>query len=233
MKRRQQLMEKNNDSETISIVLADDHALLRSGLRLLISEHADMEVLGEAGDFSEALQNVTSLQPDVVIMDITMPGGDPFNEIKHVLESSPNSRVLVLSMHEDGAYLRRALEAGASGYVCKKVADTELISAVRAVYEGRTFVDLRLENSEIQGIQNSEFLSQEFEGISEKTKTKLSPRENEVLILVAKGHTNQQIADQLKVGIKSVETYRGRVMEKLDLKNRAELVEYVIQNQLL
>lgn len=233
MKQHQQSLGKNKGNQPISIVLADDHAVLRSGLRLLISGHTDMEVLGEAGNFSEAVNKVTVLRPNVVIMDITMPGDDPFIEIKRVLETSPNSRVLVLSMHEDGAYLRRALEAGASGYVCKKVADTELISAVRAVYEGRTFVDLRLENSEINGIQNSEILAQEFEGVSEKAKTKLSRREKEVLILVAKGHTNQQIAGQLKVGIKSVETYRGRVMEKLDLRDRAELVEYVIQNQLL
>jgi len=229
MKQSQLAAEKKKDSGTISIILADDHAVLRSGLRLLITEQPDMEVVEEAGDFPEAFCKVKELQPDIVIMDITMPGGDPFMGIKHVLESSPDSRVLVLSMHEDGAYLRKVLEVGASGYVCKKVADSELISAIRAVHEGRTFVDLHLGDSQGSGIQGSESVPDECGKGSEKI-IKLSPREKEVMILVAKGHTNQEIANQLNVGVKSVETYRGRVMEKLHLKTRAELVEYVIQN---
>ncbi len=231
MKPRQPPVGKKKKPETISLILADDHAVLRSGLRLLISEFSDMEVLEEAGDFPDAFRKVKALQPDIVIMDITMPGGDPFVEIANMLEASPKSRVLVLSMHEDGAYLRRVLESGASGYVCKKVADQELISAVRAVHEGRTFVDLHLGSPPVSGMRSSEFLPEDRERASGKRKP-LSPREEEVLILVAKGHTNQEIANVLKVGVKSVETYRGRVMDKLDLKNRAELVEYAIEHEL-
>jgi two-component system response regulator NreC len=215
--------------DKIRVLIADDHAVLRSGLRMLINTQPDMDVVGEVADGQEALKKSRELRPDIVLMDITMPGGNGLKAIEGLRMECPKTRVLVLTMHDDEAYLRAALAAGGSGYVVKKSADTELLSAIRAVHGGHTFVDL------MPGGESPELAA---EGISnrahsEKSRGLLSQREREVLTLVAVGYTHQQIAERLNLSIKTVETYRSRLAEKLDLRTRADLVRYAIELGLL
>jgi DNA-binding NarL/FixJ family response regulator len=212
----------------IRIFIADDHAVLRAGLRLLMQTQEDMEVVGEAGDCAEALALVRTVLPDVVTLDLSMPGGLGFGAIEKILESAPRSRVIVLTMHDDPAYLRTALAMGASGYVVKNAADSELISAIRAVHQGRIFVDAR-SNATNSGSRDSTMAAIHMaHGCKE-----LSDREREVLSLIAQGHTNLAVADRLDVSVKTVESYRSRAMEKLGLKNRADLTRYAIEQGLL
>ena len=213
----------------IRIFIADDHAVLRAGLRLLMQTQDDMEVVGEAGDFAEALAQLQTVQPDIVTLDLSMPGGLGLKGIEKIRETAPGSRVIVLTMHDDPAYLRTALAMGASGYVVKSVADTELISAIRAVYQGRVFVDAR-SSTAISGTTAQTGAAIQTESPVIK---KLSTREWEVLGLIAQGHTNQAVADRLDLSVKTVESYRGRLMEKLGLKNRADLTRFAIEHGLL
>jgi two-component system response regulator NreC len=214
-------------TQEIRVFLADDHAVLRSGLRLLIDSQSNMRVVGEAGDFDRMLALLKQTQTDVVTMDLTMPGGLGLRAIEKIREISPSLRVVVLTMHDDPAYLRSALAMGAAGYVVKSAADTELISAIRAVHEGRIFIDARSNTA--------------TEGLLKVTPTSgadlsidlLSSREREVLTLISQGHTNQAVADRLDVSVKTVESYRSRLMAKLGLKSRADLTRFAIENGLL
>jgi two-component system response regulator NreC len=207
-------------------LIADDHAVLRAGLRMLLEAQTDMEVAGEAGDGTEASRKARELQPDVVLMDLTMPGPSSGDAIRQVLRACPSTRVLILTMHDDPAYLASALSAGAAGYVVKKVADSELVQAIRAVHAGRTFVDLtwtaRLGSQPRGGDA----------GQQQRPKD-LSKREREVLRLLAQGHSNQQIATQIKVSVKTVETHRARLSEKLGLKGRVELYRFAVESGIL
>jgi two-component system response regulator NreC len=215
--------------EKIRLLLADDHAVLRSGLRLLLNAEPDMEVVGEAGDGAEALERSLKLQPDVVLMDITMGGMSGLAATRAIRDRLPQTKVLVLTMHNDEEYLRQMMEAGATGYVVKRAADTELAVAIRAVHRGEVFVypsltkvllgDLLRKPGEERAQQDSYDL--------------LSEREKEVLRLVALGHTNKQIASELYLSVKTIETYRGRMMRKLGLKSRAGLVRYALRKGLL
>jgi two-component system response regulator NreC len=204
----------------IRLLIADDHAVLRTGLRMLLEVQRDMAVAGEAGDGLEVVQKARELQPDVVLMDLTMPGPPSGDVIRQVLRACPKTRVLVLTMHDDPAYLASAMAAGAAGYVVKKVADSELLSAIRAVHGGRTFVDL------------TQSLDTPSRAVRERPKA-LSRREREVLRLLAQGHSNQQIATQIKVSVKTVETHRTRLSEKLGLKGRAELYRFAVESGIL
>jgi two-component system response regulator NreC len=214
-------------TQEIRVFLADDHAVLRSGLRLLIVSQSNMRVVGEAGDFDRMLALLKQTPTDVVTMDLTMPGGLGLRAIEKIREISPSLRVVVLTMHDDPAYLRSALAMGAAGYVVKSAADTELISAIRAVHEGRIFIDARSNTA--------------TEGLLKVTPTSgadlsidlLSSREREVLTLISQGHTNQAVADRLDVSVKTVESYRSRLMAKLGLKSRADLTRFAIENGLL
>jgi two-component system response regulator NreC len=211
----------------IRLLIADDHAVLRAGLRMLLDLQHDMAVAGEAGDGAEVLQKARELQPDVVLMDLTMPGPPSGDLIRQVLRACPKTRVLVLTMHDDPAYLASAMAAGAAGYVVKKVADSELLSAIRAVHAGRTFVDLT------QSLDTpSRGLAGGARADAERPK-ELSRREREVLQLLAQGYSNQQIATQIKVSVKTVETHRTRLSEKLGLKGRAELYRFAVESGLL
>ena len=203
----------------IRLLIADDHAVLRTGLRMLLDVQRDMAVAGEASDGVEVVQKARELQPDVVLLDLTMPGPHSGEVIRQVLRASPRTRVLVLTMHDDPAYLASALAAGAAGYVVKKVADSELLTAIRSVHAGRTFVDLT---------QSLDTPSRAGPG-----PKNLSRREREVLRLLAQGHSNQQIATQIKVSVKTVETHRTRLSEKLGLKGRAELYRFAVESGLL
>jgi two-component system response regulator NreC len=198
---------------------------------MLINTQPDMEVVGEAADGQEAVQKSLEEKPDIVLMDITMPGGGGLKAIERLRLECPRTRVLILTMHDDVAYLRSALAAGGSGYVVKKAADTELLSAIRAVHQGHTFVDLTSGGGSLQEtLENEETGDQPS---SEKSRNLLSQREREVLTLVAVGYTHQQIAERLSLSVKTVETYRARLVEKLDFRTRADLVRYAIELGLL
>jgi two-component system response regulator NreC len=208
-------------------LIADDHAVLRAGLRMLLEVQRDMAVAGEAGDGAEAVQKARELQPDIVLLDLTMPGPGSGEVIRQVLRACPKTRVLVLTMHDDPAYLASALAAGAAGYVVKKVADSELLSAIRAVHGGRTFVDLT------QSLDTPSRAVVSGAGADGQRPKDLSRREREVLGLLAQGYSNQQIATQINVSVKTVETHRTRLSEKLGLKGRAELYRFAVESGIL
>ena len=191
---------------------------------MLLEAQPDIEIAGEAGDGTQVVQQAHELQPDVVLMDLTMPGPPSGEVIGQVLRAAPATRVLILTMHDDPAYLASALAAGAAGYVVKKVADSELLTAIRAVHAGRTSVDLTQTLTPPPGPRMSR---------RGKQPKELSRREREVLRLLAQGHSNQQVADQIRVSVKTVETYRTRLRVKLGLKERAELYRFAVESGLL
>ena len=204
------------------IIIADDHAVLRAGLKMLLNAQEDMLVVGEATNGQEALATVREHLPDLLLLDISMPKTDGLQILSQVKHAHPNVRVLILTMHEEEGYLRRALEAGAAGYCPKSAADAELISAIRAVMRGNVYIHPShaklLLDKMIPPAEDSRAVS-----------TELSERERAVLRLVALGNTNQDIAAQLSLSVKTVETYRARGMDKLALTSRAALVRYAIQ----
>lgn len=207
----------------IRVLLADDHAVLRAGLRMLINGQPDMEVVGEAATGEDAWRQTGALKPDVVLLDLAMPGTGGIEATGRIARDFPGVRILVLTMHDDVAYLRSVLAAGASGYVLKRSADTELLSAIRVTHRGGTYLEPSLAGEVVQ------------DAIGRKTRqgdasasSPLSDREREVLRLVAEGHTNQEIADRLFLSVKTVETYRSRLMAKLGLRTRADLVRYAL-----
>jgi two-component system, NarL family, response regulator NreC len=217
-------MTKNSQ---IRVLIADDHAILRSGLRMLIDSQHDMTVVGEAQDGDEAIQIAKKMSPNIVILDVTMPERGGLNTIHEILKQNPTARVLLLTMHEELAYVRTALAAGAAGYVLKRSVDADLLSAIRAVHRGRTYVDAELASEMIQHAVP--------EGSRSKPKLTevLSEREMQVLKLVAEGFSSREIAQQIFVSIKTVETYRGRFAEKLGLTSRADIVRYALEMGLL
>jgi DNA-binding NarL/FixJ family response regulator len=214
----------------IRVLVADDHAVLRAGLKMLIGGQPDMEVVAEAGDGEEALRRAKDTRPDVAIMDMTMPGAGGIQAIERLRAACPGTRVLVLTMHDVPAYLRAALAAGASGYVVKRAADAELLSAIRGVARGRTVLDPGLATRVVEGGLGPRVPSGRPK--SGGAASLLSQREREVLDRVAQGYTNQQIADHLGLSVKTVETYRSRLVEKLGLRSRADLVRYALDSGL-
>lgn len=215
----------------VRILIADDHGVLRAGLRFLLNAETDMEVVGEAGDGSEAMVKARELHPDVILLDVTMPGTGGLQAIRHIIKASPASKILILSMHDDESYLREALRAGASGYALKKAADSELLSAIRAVHRGEIFLDPSLTKILVDELIGAQ--SKQAEDQGDREVHRLSDREREVLRLLAQGYTSQQVADMLLLSLKTVETYKARVMNKLGLRSRAQLVRYALQVGLL
>lgn len=207
--------------------MADDHAVLRAGLRLLLDAQGDIEVVGEVGDGWEVSRQARDLQPDVVLMDLSMPGPQSGEVIRRVRRACPTTRVLILTMHDDAAYLASALAAGAAGYLVKKVADSELVLAIHAVHAGRTFVDMT------QTVRPPPPPDGGRAGADRERPKDLSRREREVLQLLAQGHSNQQIADRLRLSVKTVETYRTRLRQKLCLKGRADLYRFAAESGIL
>jgi two-component system response regulator NreC len=205
----------------IRVLIADDHAVLRAGLKLLIGAESDMEVVGEAADGPATVRTTQATAPDVVLFDLSMPGARSTQTIGELVRLAPRPRVLVLTMHDDSGSMQAALQAGASGYIVKKAADIELLAAIRMVHRGRTFVDLTRPGEQAQG---------HAAGGQPKP---LSPREAEVLRLLAQGHTNQEAADHLAVSVKTIETHRKRLSDKLGLKTRAQLFRFAVQVGLL
>jgi two-component system response regulator NreC len=213
----------------IRVLIADDHAILRAGLRMLVNAQADMEVVSEASDGEKAVQTARESKPDVALLDLTMPRVGGMKAIEEMAKNWCETRVLVLTMHDDPAYLRSALAAGASGYLLKRAVDAELLAAIRAVHRGGIFVDPRLASVLVQDVLQKR---------SARTGSKrpvniLSRRELQVLRLVAWGYTSAQIATQIFVGVKTIETYRSRLAEKLGLKTRSDVIRFAVQMGLL
>jgi DNA-binding NarL/FixJ family response regulator len=207
----------------LRVVLADDHAVVREGLRALIDRQADMEVVGEAGDGRAAIEMTERLHPDVVVMDLSMPVLNGTRATRDMLWRNPSLRVLVLTVHEERSYLRELLEAGAAGYLLKRAAPDELVQAIRGVAGGGVYVDPHL----IPDVLDRSVRSSRREGVPDGKP--LTRREEEVMRLIARGYSNKEIAAQLSLSVKTVETHKARATEKLDLHNRAGIVRYAMQ----
>jgi DNA-binding NarL/FixJ family response regulator len=212
------------------ILLADDHAILRAGLRLLINGQPDLEVVAEADNGVKVLSLVEETRPDLVLLDLTMPGLGGLDVLRALKQVSPESRVLILTMHDDESYLRQALSLGASGYVLKKAVDSELLNALRAVARGETYIHSAMMGKLLNGDAHASAAAPDA---SDDPWEALSQRERDVLRLVALGHTNAEIADQLAISVKTVETYRARGMEKLGFTTRAQLVRDALERGML
>ncbi len=212
----------------IRILLADDHTILRAGLRMMLNAQPDFEVVGEAQDGRQAIQEAQKLQPDVILMDITMPDMNGIEATRQIKKLLPETKVLVLTMHEHDEYVFQALRAGASGYMLKEAADTDLISALRVIQNGQFYL-----SPTAQSVMVGDYLQRVRTGEEKDSYSSLTEREREILKLVAEGYTNNQIAERLIISPKTVDTHRTHVMDKLNLHSRAELVKYAMRRGLL
>lgn len=213
--------QTKNGDEKITIVLADDHVVVRSGLRMLLEAESDFEVVAEAGDAESAARYVRGHKPTVLMLDLNMPGEPSLQAIPGILNDSPGTAVVVLTMQDDPAFAREAMRAGAIGYVLKEAADDELVHAVRMAADGKTYLHPRL---------GAKLAAQEDDRGRGDT---LTDREAEVLKLIALGYTNREIADQLFLSVRTVESHRAHIQQKLELTSRAELVRYALDSGLV
>ncbi|SES05573.1 response regulator [Salisediminibacterium halotolerans] len=209
---------------SVSILLADDHGVLLSGIQLMLTNEADWSICAACHSGEEAVAAASKHEPDIAIMDISMPGIGGIEAAKQMKAASPQTKILMLSMYSEEDYLRRALEAGASGYVLKKAVDTELIGAVKTVLAGETYIYPSLTPYLLKTYMPEEESEQSAAGAAPE----LSEREEEVLRQVALGYTYREIAEKLYVSVKTVETHKARLSEKLGLKKRSELVRYAV-----
>ena len=209
---------------SIRVLVVDDHAIVRSGLRRVLDAEPDIETVSEAENADRAVFEAMEHKPDIVLMDVVMPGKSGIEGLPALLQAVPTVQVLILSMQDDPRYVREAFEAGASGYVLKEAADTEVITAVRAVAAGERYVHPAL---------GARLLAAEVEERKRAEADPLSEREREVLRLLALGHTNQEIAKLLYISVRTAETHRAHIMQKLRLTSRAELVRYALAEGLL
>jgi two-component system response regulator NreC len=207
-------------TELIRIILADDHAVVRSGLRMLLDSERDFEVVAEASNIEDARRYVHGRHPDVLVLDLNMPGGSSLEAIPRIREESPDTQIVVLTMQQEPVFARAALGAGALGYVLKEAADDELVEAIRRAAVGESFLNPRL---------GARIASEPPPGPPDD----LSEREVEVLRLIALGHTNAKIAEQLYLSVRTVETHRSHIQQKLRLSTRAELVGYALEHGLI
>jgi len=206
------------------VLIVDDHAVVRSGLRLVLDADEEIEPVGEAGTARDAIFEARSLKPDVILLDVVMPDQSGLDIIPTLLHENPDTKILVLSMQDDPRYVREAFDAGASGYVLKEAADSEVVAAVREVAGGGRYVDPEL---------GARLVAAESAERKRAEEDPLSDREGEVLRLLALGHTNQEIAKQLYISVRTAETHRAHIMQKLRLSSRAELVRYALDRGLL
>ena len=212
----------------IRILVADDHPIFRAGLRALLDAQPDMRVVGEAGDGAEAVKRARELRPDVVLLDLSMPGMDGLTALRRMQAEGIQSRPLVVTMHAENEYLFQVLESGGYGYVLKQAVDTDLFEAIRTVAAGEVFL-----YPSATTLLLSRYLDTRQEGTDSGHEGGLSEREREALVLTAEGYSSQEIGDRLALSAKTVETYRTRVMRKLNLHHRSDLVQYALRTGLL
>lgn len=214
--------------QQVKVLVAEDHAVVREGIRMILDAQEDFAVVGEARDGDEAVRLARQLRPDVVVMDISMPrmnGVEATQEIKRLF---PDVQVLILTMHEEESYVFQLLRLGAAGYVLKRAAATDLVEAVRAASRGEAFLYPAVARSVVQ-----DYLDRMRSGEGTSRYDGLTDREREILVLIAEGHTNAQIADRLFISVKTVQTHRAHIMEKLDLHDRSLLVRYAVRKGLI
>jgi two-component system response regulator NreC len=211
----------------ITILIADDHAVVRCGLRMLVNAQADMQVIGEASNGRDAVQLAAVLSPAVILMDISLPELSGIAATEQIVRNDPGAKVIALSMYEDQAYVRSFFSAGGRGYVPKRAADTHLLDAIRAVQRGRVFLD-----PDLSGGMVSTMLC-DSRSSRKSAKPVLSKREHDVLVLLAQGYTNNDIAVRMNVSVKTIDTYRARLSTKLGLRSRPEIVRYALEMGLL
>ena len=202
-----------------TLVLADDHGILRAGLRALLNEEPDLEVVAEASNGNEALDLILRLQPRLAIMDISMPGMNGLEVLEALANSQSKTHVLILSVHEDTFLLKKALKFGASGYIVKQAVESELINAIHAIFRGEIYIHPSLTRELVKGITPGR--------TAQPNETDdLSPREKEVLYLIVQGYSNREVADELSISTRTAETHRANILQKLNLRTRVELVRY-------
>ncbi len=216
----------HGQNDLIRILIADDHGVLRAGLRALLDAEPDLQVVGEAADGQKALHLADELCPDVVLLDISMPGPNGIEVVRRLNETLPDARVLILTVHEDENLLRATLRSGAAGYIGKRAVESELINAIRAVWRGDVYVHPSMTHVLLKDISPAPNSAQD-------PAEPLTPREIDVLRLIAQGYTNRQTAKALCIGVRTVETHRANLMAKLGLRGRVALVRYAREHGLL
>lgn len=210
--------------DKITIVIVDDHTLMRAGLKLMLSKQDDMEIVGEAANAEEAIALIEKTKPSVILLDISMPEKSGIECLADISKLSPQSKVILLTMHEESQYVKEGLAGGAAGYILKKAADEVLYQAIRSVAAGIVF--LQPDTMKFLLARNQK----EEQSPTKKPYKALSEKETAVLALIAQGFSNAEIAEELKISVKTVETYKYRIMEKLDMKKRSELVKFALEN---
>lgn len=220
-------------SKKIRLLLVDDHEIVRAGIRMLFLAEDDMEIVGEVGSGQAAIEAVSELEPDVVIMDVAMPGMSGIEATRRIKEASPDTTVLALTMYEDEQYFFEMLNAGASGYIPKRAAPDDLVSAIRVVNEGNVFLHSTLAKFLMKDVLGQAETEADTDAEGEQLIPELTPREHEVLTHIAEGYTNREIAEALVISVKTVDRHRENIMQKLNLHNRVELVKYAIEKGLI
>ncbi len=214
--------------EKIRLLLVDDHKIVRAGLKMLFQAEPDIEIVGEASSGASALDCVAELQPDVVVMDVAMPGMSGIEATRRIKAERPETAVIALTMHEDEQYFFQMLAAGASGYVPKRAAPDDLVSAIRAVSQGQVFLYPSLAKLLV-----ADFLQRSDPEVELAPAAELTPREREVLTCIAEGYTNREIGEKLTISVKTVDRHRENIMHKLNMNSRVDLVKYAIEKGLI
>ena len=211
-------------TKPVRILLADDHAILRAGLRLVIEREPGFQVVGEASDGREAVDLAAQNSADVLVMDVAMPSLNGIEAARQILAKTPSLAIVILSMHSDEAYVLRALRAGAKGYLLKESAETDVIAAIKAVWQGKSFFSPR-----VSKLLQEEYVQRLQQENKEDSYDSLTPREREILQMIAEGQVNKDIANKLNLSLYTVETHRGNILQKLGLRSAAEVVLYAVR----